>query len=126
MIFINKERHKMKWHTYEISPIDIGWRSLNSVWDTAQQLGARSALTQAKADGDGEEGTTSSYFLEAWKSAKDAAGEAGWEGDFRNDPCVFWIPNDTEFSFGFVVKQDNNGTTYVMSPVALPHLDPLM
>ena len=35
-----------------------------------------------------------------------------------------WLPvwDTYEFSFGFVLKQDNNGTTFVVSPVPLPHL----
>jgi hypothetical protein len=33
-----------------------------------------------------------------------------------------WLPYDTEFAYGFVWKQDNNGTTFVASPVPMPWL----
>jgi hypothetical protein len=34
-----------------------------------------------------------------------------------------WLPNESEFKHGFVLKQDNNGETYVVSPVELPWLE---
>lgn len=45
-----------------------------------------------------------------------------WEMTFRRDPIMFSIPCEGKFEVGFVIKQDNNGITYVASPVPLPHL----
>jgi hypothetical protein len=47
-----------------------------------------------------------------------------WEGDFSRGPCVMPIPDpdNNGFQAAFVWKQDNNGTTFVVSPVALPWL----
>ena len=47
-----------------------------------------------------------------------------WEGDM-GIPSPFWIPTPEDnggFSVGFVWKQGNNGTTFIVSPVELPHL----
>lgn len=59
-------------------------------------------------------------FIRVWESAKDAARENGWDGDYRNPPAVFWLPDDSEFSYGFVIKHDNNGETFIVSPRELP------
>lgn len=48
-----------------------------------------------------------------------------WELDFRGDPVMFSVPCESKFEVGFVIKQDNNGTTFVASPVPLPHLEHL-
>jgi hypothetical protein len=37
-----------------------------------------------------------------------------------NDPVVFWVPVEDSFRYGFVFKQDNNGSTFVVSPVPMP------
>lgn len=54
-----------------------------------------------------------------------AAEQMGWEGDIREGPFWFAVPCEQGMEFGIVFKQDNNGTTYVGSPVPLAHLDDL-
>lgn len=50
-----------------------------------------------------------------------------WEGDIRNKEIyVFAVPDEMETSIGLVWKQDNNGTTFIISPVELPHLKKYM
>lgn len=102
---------------YELPPIDFGWDFLLTVDETAAKL-------QRAEDVIGV--TTLEYgtreLAADWTHAKDLATEAGWDGDFRHPPVVFWVPCDTEFRPGFVFKQDDNGTTYVVSPTPLPHL----
>jgi hypothetical protein len=52
---------------------------------------------------------------------KKAARQLGWEGDGR---CVqFVIPHGGSFEICLAWKQGNNGTSFVASPVALPHLE---
>ena len=51
------------------------------------------------------------------------AGGSYWEGDIRGqDLYVFGIPDPGESAFrlGLMWKQDNNGSTFICSPVALP------
>jgi hypothetical protein len=47
-----------------------------------------------------------------------------WEGDFREEPRIFMIPDPDNFTFkyGFAWKQDNNGSTFVASEIELPHI----
>ena len=111
--------------TYDISPIDVGWDNLKTVWETAALLGAKDAESRARRETTSDCSYDLPKFLTAWEFAKQKAGDHGWEGDFRIDPVVFWVPDDTQFSYGFVFKQDNNGTTYIVSPVDMPHLKDL-
>lgn len=110
----------MTWHTYEIPPIDMGWENLRTVREHVSFLAEKMQGSAAKNDVDAADLHS---FLAAWESAKDAASSKGWEGDLRIEPVVFWVPDDAEFSYGFVLKQDNNGTTYVVSPVRMPWLE---
>lgn len=48
-----------------------------------------------------------------------------WEGDLREPIKVFAVPGDGKTDVGFIWKQDNNGTTFVLSPVPLQHLESL-
>lgn len=46
-----------------------------------------------------------------------------WQGDLRDPERLFPIPvADPECPLGVCLKQDNNGTTFIWSPVALPWL----
>lgn len=110
---------------YVCSPIDNNWESLQSVSQYAQELGARDAAVIAEH---GEKGLLSfdytvNDFLKDWEEAKSSAYEHGWEGDCRQGPSIFWLPDETGFSYGFVFKQDNNGTTFIVSPKRLPWIE---
>ncbi len=110
---------------YVCSPIDHNWENLKSVAEYAQELGARDAAVIAER---GEKGllyydSTVNDFLRDWNEAKSLAHEHGWEGDFRQGPSIFWLPDETGFIYGFVFKQDNNGTTFIISPRQLPWVE---
>lgn len=110
----------MKWHVYDLIPIDFGWQHSKTVREALAEI----AESQEEFDHpDGLNTKGAKAFLEAWESAKAAATVKGWEGDFRQDPIVFWLPSGHGFDYGFAFKQDNNGTTFVVSPHALPWLD---
>jgi len=112
----------MAWHVYELPPIDVGWDHLKTVTETLKKIAAASAMAKALGKSDGSEGDK---FLENWKNAEELARRKGWEGDHRVEPVVLWLPGDVEFVYGFVIKQDNNGTTYVVSQVELEYLEDL-
>lgn len=114
----------MTWFTYEIPPIDNHWELLRTVAEVAQQLAVREAEFIVKEGRDSAVALpiTLEEFSKRWETAKDAAFAAGWEGGFREEPRVVLVPDECDFLIGFVIKQDNNGTTYVMSPVEMPHL----
>lgn len=54
-----------------------------------------------------------------------AATKLLWEGDIRgSDYGFFSLPDgDTGFVTGFYWKQDNNGDSFVVSPIELKHLN---
>lgn len=117
----------MTWLVYPLmSPIDFGWEQLKTVADTAALIGETSARNRAlHGHSFVVEELEIDEFLREWESAKAAASSSGWQGDFRHDPVVFWVPSDAGFTYGFVIKQDNNGETYVVSKVPLPYLESL-
>jgi len=95
----------MSWYAYFIQPIDVHWEYLPTVPNFTADVAA--AYPQ------------SNYplrVLEDFEKAQKLALEAGWEGDFRHDPSVFFLPDETEFAYGFAWKQDNNGDTVIVSP----------
>jgi hypothetical protein len=115
---------KMTWRVYAIIPIDYGWDFLPTIAEVAGQLGKSEA--ENKMDGIGNSCSLAG-FLQDFDTAREKAKHAGWEGDYRtgHEPRVFWLPMETEFRYAFVWKQENNGTTFVVSPCALPWLDEL-
>ena len=48
-----------------------------------------------------------------------------WDGDIRSIH-VFAVPSEVTAEVGFMVGQENNGTTFAISPVELPHLQEFM
>jgi hypothetical protein len=107
------------WIVYVLGPIDHDWEKLKTVRATVADI-ANYEDEFSEAHDLNSDAVRS--FLESWESAKSAASRHGWEGDFRHDPYVFWLPSETGFDHGFVFKQDNNGTTFVLSTQELPAL----
>jgi hypothetical protein len=101
-------------YVYEIEPIDHHWECLKTVDQTASELG-----TGTTVEGFEEKvfmgGISVEEFLAAWNMVQPSE-------KLRRPPVVFWVPTVHGFQFGFVYKLANNGTTYVHSPVELPHL----
>ncbi len=49
-----------------------------------------------------------------------------WEGDMNRGVLVFALPCDSgrlEMEIGFIWKQSNNGTTFIISPRELPWIE---
>lgn len=112
----------MNWIVYVCCPIDFGWSRLRTVSETIYDLAA-AALAPESEDPWDVDGVSVEQFLSDWGSAKEAAKGKGWEGDFRHEPCVFWVPVVNGVEYGFMFKQDNNGTSFIVSPRPLPGLD---
>ena len=108
----------MKLYCYAIHPIDFWPGAL-----TGEQL---MRITADGCDGNWEWFAQFSAKVHATKSAAEAAFEKiGWEGDIREGPYYFILPDVHTTCLGYVVKQDNNGATFVASPHPLPHLGKL-
>lgn len=102
---------------YEVGPIDNAWEYCPTVTEFAKNIVDLELIDNFFGF---------RYYFEGFSNdflkAKKLASEIGWEGDFREEARVFLIPTHDCFEYGFVWKQDNNGTTFVVSPVELPHL----
>lgn len=96
---------------YAVDPIDSGWKWLSTVEEVAAKIAANDASVRA-------------LFMDDFKDATALALRAGWQGDFREAPRVWWLPASMGFEHGFAWKQDQKGMTFVVSPVALPWLKP--
>lgn len=63
-------------------------------------------------------------YAELRRHAMALAKRAGWEGDIRQGPYVAALPNgDCESDLMIAWKQDNNGETFIVSPLLLPWLE---
>lgn len=115
------------WFPYVLPPIDFGWESLGTVDEARRVFQAAEAEARGEALKIGVDFEQpdlpygSQEFDAEWELA--VKKDLGMDSDFRDEPAIFWLPGLTKFSYGFVFKADNNGTTYVISPVALPWLD---
>jgi hypothetical protein len=103
----------MMLYVYHCGPIDCwaGWRPL------------RELLIQ---DADGVELPGPQHVQQRWELAQDLAKRIYWEGDVRSSEGGPWwtpIPWETgDWEYVIAWKQDNNGSTFVASPVQLPWL----
>jgi hypothetical protein len=105
----------MKLHYYCVDPIDFwigaltGKQLLETIWKGNPSDWHNISCVCKKIDD-----------LEA--NAKEAFRSMGWEGDVREGPFYFALPGHNEMLIGYIIKQDNNGDTYIASPVPLPYL----
>ena len=61
-------------------------------------------------------------FLESYYRSLRAAKDTGWwEGDMRHEAVVVPFVRELEGEYGFMWKQDNNGTTFVVTPDRISH-----
>lgn len=102
------------WHGYHVAPIDLGWNDLLTVDAYVKQY-----VDAGYPNSDVKE--VRQYFTTLMARIEKVATESLlWEGDFREVPHIFHLPTEIEFSVGIVFKQDNNGSTFLFSPVELP------
>jgi transcriptional regulator with XRE-family HTH domain len=117
-------------HGYRISPIDFGFRYLRRL-EEFRDLARLEDLAQYEGLGQ-YQGFTSTFsratlerFDLNFEAAKRMAADLLWEGDFREGPFVMPVLVELEVGYAFVWKQENNGSTFVISPVPLPYVEHL-
>ncbi len=108
------------WFVYQTEPLDFFF-GLSSL-----EHAAKDAL--AMDDGYGRERLMTSLVKQAMEAAYVVSKAKGsyWEGDIRaSELYVFGIPDPENHGVrhGFIWKQDNNGTTFIVSPVQIPWLE---
>lgn len=106
----------MALHVYQILPIDFGWEQCPTVEEYYAALAKEELHGHTRPE-------ALKQFKDDFRQAKELASDKGWEGDIRGDAHVFMVPAEGEFIYGFAWKQENNGTTYVVSPVEFPNLE---
>jgi len=115
----------MVYFAYDLIPHDWEWEFQPTVAEVAAKFAASDA--EKAVHEDPFDPRYLDDFNANFAKAKEEAKNIGWEGDYQTghaDPRVFFIPNgEGGFSYGFAWKQVNNGTTFVLSPVRLPHLE---
>ena len=110
---------------YKLPPIDCwtGWRKPSKVFRVQLDVSA-----PASAEREAWEAWRSDKsWNKLWAAARSGARRLGWDGDVREGPLVCVLPwHDSESpNLAPVVigwKQDDDGTTFVASPVRLPWL----
>lgn len=75
----------MNWYACEIYPVNDGWEHLLTV----KQVFARIVKCGSGQDMYHSNSSDVRKFFDSWETAKKLAADKGWEGDFRDDPCVF-------------------------------------
>lgn len=101
----------MTYYVYSLNPIDwwTGWRETADILRDMREMGDEDAWKQ---------------FLREVVTATDAAKAVGFDGGLRESIHVAPLPRaetepygDSRWMFG--IKQDNNGTTFIVSPYPL-------
>lgn len=111
--------HEGSYSVYECSPVDW-WAG----WMTPQEAVAAYRNERASVMGPGE---SAEDFARRLDTAIERIGihlldEFGWEGDGQWRVTVLPDPDTADCLLMFSVKQDHNGTTFVVSPRDLPWL----
>lgn len=112
-------------YAYHLAPVDFGWEYLPSFLQASE--------IAARIDAENNLHDRGPYTVDdhlsnlrrlhmAFNEAREKAEAVGWEGDYREFPRVFMLPEPGGFEmlFAFVWKQDNNGSTFLVSPIELP------
>lgn len=107
---------------YQIAPLDFGWGRFVHVDEYVASLVLADKETRL-VEGEAEFGTSVVAFYVFLHRALKAARKAGWDGDFRDEPHVGFLPSAHEPIIFLIWKHDNNGVTFVASHVELPYLE---
>lgn len=110
-----------RWMVYEVPPIDLGWQYAKTPERVIEEM------TVDPNDMFGYMPRDAMDLYVSFLQAEIAVGHigSGFDGVIRENqpPVVFAIPTENEMLAGFVFKADNNGDTFVASPIPLTYLD---
>lgn len=90
------------------------------VYELAEPLDFFDALTPLPAWIAADPRERTRWALQALLALADAATQIRWDGDMRHLPSVGAVLAPPESVPYLVVKQDNNGTTFVICEIELP------
>lgn len=98
---------------YHIAPIDF-WDGALTASQLISNMGERVSTWEVYS--------VAHALHELEVRAQQAFRKIGWEGDVRTGPLFFALPGDNTMELGCMIKQDNNGSTFIASPHPLPWL----
>ncbi|WP_181703312.1 hypothetical protein [Chthonobacter albigriseus] len=104
------------WHCYQLDPIDFGRERLVEVDEVLCSSPDQFGFTQNEIN----------RIRLDLQIAKSLAKKVNWDGTFRSGRKPRLLPlvsGSNSFVHGFVWKQENNGETFVLSPVPLKQLE---
>ena len=99
---------------YKISAIDYNWERLETVGETAKKMLKNIEFPDGASI---SELSKLVSFLQDQEKAKLTAKAVGRDGDYREEPRVCWFPVEMKFTYGFAIKHDNNGDTFIVVSV---------
>ncbi len=117
----------MKLYVYIVAPIDR-FDGMMTAKEAAENAERRSGTCFQVDKNEGYSTLTTlagrvlAHLGDLFEMAKEASRTLGWEGDVREGPYFFTVPVEGGSAFGVVWKQDNNGTSFIGSPVPLDYL----
>lgn len=103
----------MKLFVYTTSPVDIGFENLRTVEEVRRFI---------ELEGDAL-GYSVDDFDDNWEVAKAAAKMQGLFGVYRHVPHVLEVTIEDRLDYAFIIKQDENGITYFISPCELSNIE---
>jgi len=111
-------------YCYSIDPIDH-WCGSMSAEEAVSEFSADRYYGEKPCLG-GMHGLleTAKWLTDLEAEAEIGFKSIGWEGDNQDGSRFFALPQPDSFAVGIVIKQSNNGTTFVASPHPLPWIKP--
>jgi hypothetical protein len=92
------------------------------VYDLTEPVDAFDALTQLSDWLTADPVPRTQWMLQAVLALADVADQVRWDGEMRHLPSVGAVLAPPESHPYLVVKQENNGTTFVISGIEIPGL----
>ena len=115
---MSENQNTQVWYNYAILPIDFYWSKLKSPGEVLREM----TCDVREMTCDDREIDELGYFLKDLTTAMDAFRSMGWRSTVVNEG-VFYVPFEDEFRYGFALKESDNGTTYIASPIPFPHYE---
>jgi hypothetical protein len=117
------------YHVYVLPPVDIGWglfktvsQVIDMICDAVKQK-AKDDVARAVDPGHLWEVDLNDFVVAYYQSVRAVESTGWWEGDMRHEAVVVPLVREVEGEYGFMWKQDNNGTTFVVTPEPIPQYD---
>jgi hypothetical protein len=114
---------------YRVNPIDFGFELMPTVEEHMARLQRQKTYHQSFAhspyEGSHADCSRPEAFAAFLSLGRKAALTVDWDGDVRDHMHVFFVPGDNKMHAAIIWKQENNGDTFVVSPIPLPHLQEL-